>query len=424
MTVSFFYLQAPEPGPHPATLADELLRVAIALNEGNTPEQLIDILFDTLGDFVPIDRIGLAMLGPDDVLESRYVRSRGPVFLRSGARAPIHGSSLEPIVRERKLRIIADLEAYAAEHPSSWSTQLILKEGMRSSLTLPLIVRDRPLGILFLSSTRPDAYRAEHANFIRAIALTVAAALERGLFVGELRRANEDLRELDQLKTNFLSNLSHELRTPLSEVLSYAYALDDEVAGAMGPDQHQYLHRILAGAKRLESLLTELFDYTALESGAFTLERVPVDLGPLALEVAEECRPAIEASGLELTVETAPSSVNLEGDPPRLAQVLRILLSNARKFTPAPGRVTLRTGAEEGRGWVEVEDTGIGIPEDQQPRIFQRFFQVEGDAGRSYGGTGLGLALAKAIAEAHGGTLTFRSRPGEGSVFRLSLSRT
>lgn len=422
MPVSYYYLEPPEISARPATQQDELVRVATALLEGTSPEQLSDVLFETLGILLPVDRIGLAMLGPDDLLTSRYVRSKRPILLGKGASSPIAGSTLEPIIRERKIRIINDLEAYLVEHPHSETTPTILKEGMRASLTLPLIVGDRPIGVLFLSSTQPYAFKKEDVGLIRALALALSLGIERSAMVAELSRANEDLRTLDQLKNNFLSNLSHELRTPLSQVLGYSYALEDEVAGTLAPDQHRYLRLIISGAKRLQELLSDLFDYTALESGIFALNRVPVDLVALAREVSTEMRPTMSEAGLSLEVATGPEVLCVEGDPPRLAQILRMLLTNACKFTPAPGTVTVRWGEALPKVWVEVQDTGIGIPPEQQARVFQKFFQIEAGPNRAYGGAGLGLALAKALAEAHGGTLTLRSEPGKGSVFRLSLT--
>lgn len=422
MPVSYYYLEPPA-AARPMTQQDELLHVVIGLNAGRTAEQLIDMLFDTLGSLIPLDRISLAMLGPDDVLEARRTRSRYPIFWGEGARAPIAGTSLEPIIREHKIRIIDDLAAYMAEHPASRTTPLLLREGMRSSLTLPLIVRDRPIGLLFLTSTRPRSYRKEHVEFSRGIAHALAVAIERSSIMEELRRANEDLRALDQLKNNFLSNLSHELRTPLSEVLSYAFALEDEVAGSLAPEQHRYLQTIITGAERLEELLSDLFDYTALEAGVFPLERVPVDLEALACEVVEEARPALEAEGLRLALDRAQVPLIVEGDPPRLAQIVRALVSNACKFTPGTGTVTVRVGAEADQAWIEVQDTGIGIAAGDQPKVFQKFTQLDSGSGRRYRGAGLGLALSKALAEAHGGTLTLKSEVGKGSVFRLSLPR-
>ncbi|HEY9855044.1 MAG TPA: HAMP domain-containing sensor histidine kinase [Stenomitos sp.] len=400
------------------------MRVATALNEGNTPEQLIDILFETLGTLIPIDRIGLAMLGPEGMLVSRYVRSKPPILLGKGAAGCIVGSSLEPILRERKIRIIDDLEAYMVEHPHSTTTPLLIQEGMRSSLTLPLLVEDRPIGVLFFTSTRTYAYHQEHVGFLRGLAGALAVAIERSAMVAELRHANQELRTVDQLKTNFLSNLSHELRTPLSQVLSYSYALDDEVAGSLAPDQHAYLKQIISGAECLQDLLSNLFDFTALEAGVFSLERVPVDFKALVSEVAEDLRPSVEKKGLTLHVDLGEDAIGLEGDPPRLAQILRILLHNACKFTPPPGDVTVKVGRCQGQVWAEVADTGIGIAPEQQPHIFQKFFQVEGGPARPYGGAGLGLALAKALAEAHGGTITLQSELGKGSVFRLTLPQT
>lgn len=424
MAVSYYYLEPPGTSARPATPQDELVRVAIALNEGTSPDHLIDILFDTLGALIPLDRISLAMLEPDGLLVSRHVRSKCPIVLGEAASGCIAGTSLEPIVRARKIRIIDDLEAYLADHPRSLTTPLLLQEGMRSSLTLPLVLRERPIGILFLTSTRPHAYQQEHVGFIQGLAVALAVAIERSDMVAQMRRANEDLRALDQLKTNFLSNLSHELRTPLSQVLSYSFALEDEVAGTLGPEQHTYLRMIISGAERLEDLLSDLFDFTALEAGVFALERVPVDLNGLVREVAEEMRPRLAEAGLSLRVQVPVEPQEVKGDPPRLAQILRILLSNACKFTPPAGTVTVRAGRDPEHAYFEVEDTGIGIAPEQQPRIFQKFFQVEGGPGRVYGGAGLGLALAKALAEAHGGIITLHSEPEQGSVFRLTLPRT
>ncbi|MBO9539912.1 HAMP domain-containing histidine kinase [bacterium] len=422
MGVSYYYLDPVDAVPGEAKSHEaELLRVAIALNEGGTPEQVVDILFETLDSLVPFDRIGLAVLDDNGVLHSRHVRSKRPILWGPGERGVLSGSSLAPILQERKLRIINDLEAYAREHPASYSTTLLVQEGMRASLTLPLSSRRRPIGVLFFTSTQPHAYTAEQVPFLSGLAIALGLALERSEILAELQAANARLKSLDELKTNFLSNLSHELRTPLSQVLGFSYALEDETQGALSPTQHETLAQIIAGAERLSGLLHDLFDFTALQSGLLSLEKVPIDLDELLTELVAEASPAITEAGLTLSLDLEGHDLALEGDPPRLAQVFQALLDNARKFTPSPGRIEVVAGRSDAQVWVEVRDTGIGIAPEAQAQIFEKFSPLDSGPARRYPGAGLGLPLSRAIVEAHGGTITLKSELGKGTTFRVTL---
>jgi signal transduction histidine kinase len=253
------------------------------------------------------------------------------------------------------------------------------------------------------------------------LAAAIGVALERADLFASLRRANDELKTLDALKTDFLSNLSHELRTPLSRILGNAYALAEGDAGALSGDQRRLATEIIAGAERLGGLLEDLFDYTAFEAGRLQLDRVPVDLGAIAAEVAEGFRPEIEGAGLRLAVAIAGPAVLVEGNAPMLARAIGALVDNARKFTPAPGTVTVEVGRQASEGWVEVRDTGIGVAPALQAHLFEKFFQADSGATREHGGAGLGLALVRAIVLAHGGHVWFETGPSQGSRFRLLL---
>lgn len=419
--ISYYFL-TPELEPLPAeSLEGALLRVALAINQGSSVREVVELVFATVGAWVPCDRIGVALLDPEGWLVSKVVRSHYPIILGEGSRGRLAGSTLEPIIRHQRIRVINDLEAYAREHPRSVTTAQLVSEGMRSSLTVPLIAKRKAIGVMFFTSLTAGAYDDTHIAFLRALATSVAIALERADMTEALAGALKELQTLDQLKTNFLSNLSHELRTPLSIVLSYLQTLDEEVAGALSPPQHQLLGEAISAADHLNALLGDLFDFTELESGVLHLDRVPLDLTPLLHEVAEERRPALSDAGLALSVELPDRPLGVEVDPPRLAKAVRILLDNAGKFTPPPGTVTLRAGRGRQGAWVEVQDTGIGIPAEFQRRIFDKFVQLESGASRTYSGSGLGLALARAIVDAHDGRITVRSAPGEGATFRITL---
>jgi signal transduction histidine kinase len=419
---NFYYLDALDrlPGDH-VKPEKELLRVAEALNRGSTAEELTDKLFETLTPLVPFDRIGLATVTSSGVLTSQHVRSRYAILWGKGAVARFTGSSLEPIITERKIRIINDLEVYAREHPHSETTPKMLAEGMRSSLTLPVSIGKGPVGVVFFSSIHPNVYRPKHVDFLRMLAAAIGIALERTQLMESLRQANDELRTLEQLKTNFLSNLSHELRTPLSRVLGNAYALAEGDAGELKTDQRRMTSEIIAGAEHLKGLLQDLFDYTALESGPMRLDRVPIDLGALAAEVAAGFRPGIEGAGLCLEAAIAERPIIVEGNGPMLARAIGALLDNARKFTPAPGTVTVEVGQQADDAWLEVRDTGIGVAPELQSHLFEKFFQVDSGAAREFGGSGLSLALARAIVLAHGGHILFESHMAKGSRFRLVL---
>lgn len=419
--ISYYYL-SPAHGRTPAEIQEGgILRVALAINEGLSTREVVQQIFKTVGERLPCDRIGVALLDAEGWLVSKVVVSRYPIILGEGSRGRLRGSSLEPIVQRQQIRVINDLEAYARDHPRSATTAQLVAEGMRSSLTLPLISKQQAIGVMFFTSVQRGAYGGEHIAFLRTLATTVAIALERATMTEALRQALDALSTLDQLKTNFLSNLSHELRTPLSIVLSYLQTLDDEVVGALSRPQHELLSEAISAADRLNALLNDLFDFTELVAGSLSLQCLELDLVGLLREVTEDARPAVTAAGLELSVELPTEPLPVTGDPPRLARAIQALITNAVTFTPPPGRVTVSAGGNRQGRWLDVKDTGIGIPIEHQRRIFEKFYQVEGNSDRSYGGSGLGLALCRAIVEAHGGSVSVRSAPGKGSTFRITL---
>lgn len=421
MPQTIHYLTPVDPAEAAPTVQTGLLRVAVALNEGASVPQIVDLLFDSLRGLVPYQRIGFALMEPDGMLVCAHARSDREILWGVGARAPLAGSSLEALVTQRLIRIIDDLEAYARTHPESRTTRYILAEGMRSNLTLPVFSKGGVVGILFFSSTHRRAYGPEHVDFLRACAAVVGSAFERTALADDLRAAHEALKELDRLKALILSNVSHELRTPLHQILTYAFSLEDELAGPLTARQHEFLLQIVAGSQRLADLVEQLLDLAALQGGVLELEDVPTDIGAIARELLGEMRSAFDAAGVELRDELPLWALEVNGDPRRIAQALRSLLDNARKFTRPGGAVAVRGGREDETVWLEVADTGIGVPYAAQDKVCQPFFQVESSLTRPFGGAGLGLPLAKAIALAHGGNLSFQSTPGAGSTFRLTF---
>jgi signal transduction histidine kinase len=251
-----------------------------------------------------------------------------------------------------------------------------------------------------------------------AVAQEAQAEAERAR--RRLTDQNKRLRELDRLKDEFLSLVSHELRTPLTSIRGYLELVLDEEAGELNPEQQRFLRAVERNSGRLLRLVGDLLFVAQADAGRLTLEQAKFDVSALAADCVEAARPVADQKSIVLELATTPVPA-LVGDRGRLAQVLDNLVSNSLKFTPEGGRVEVRTGASNGRVVLEVEDSGIGIPAAEQPRLFERFFRAESATEQAIPGTGLGLAIVKAIVEAHGGDITVESRPHEGTTFRIEL---
>lgn len=229
-------------------------------------------------------------------------------------------------------------------------------------------------------------------------------------------------REIDEMKNNFVSLVSHELRTPLTSILGFSSYM---LTGKMGPlteVQQTAVESMYRQAKRLRAIISDFLDLSRMESGGIRVRSDVVPLADVALRVIEEMRPQAEEKQVSLSMspDTDPS-VRAIGDEERISQVFTNLLANAIKFTPPGGRVEVSIRSRDGAAEASVRDTGVGIPESELPRIFDRFYQVERAVTRKTGGTGLGLAIVKNIVEAHGGSVSVVSTVGQGSTFTFRL---
>ncbi len=233
----------------------------------------------------------------------------------------------------------------------------------------------------------------------------------------------ETLRELDRLKGNFINAASHELRTPLTSIMGYAEFLEDQVGGALTRDQQGFVSQIQEGAKRLQRIVDDMLDFARMEAGSFKLVLREADLGLLIHEELTFLQPLLQEARLTLHAELPDERLAVPMDPSRIGQVLRNLLGNAIKFTPAGGQVSITMHAGPDEVHVAISDTGIGISDQHVEMLFQKFFQVDASITREHGGAGLGLSIAKALIEAHGGKLGVESRIESGSTFWFTLPR-
>jgi signal transduction histidine kinase len=276
--------------------------------------------------------------------------------------------------------------------------------------------------------TRVTNPRARLALIIAAAAAALLIALliwqfEMQRRAGRIDRDNaEQARELMRLRDEFVATVSHELRTPLTSIMGYLELISDDSFAARTPEQESFLGVVQRNAERLMRLVSDLLLVAEAKERALDLDVHDVDLERLVTECVEAAKPAADAKQIEITVDHG-APPRLKGDPLRLAQLMDNLVSNAIKFTPQGGRVSVKTSAENGSTLLEVTDSGSGISEADQLQLFNPFFRTQSATAQAIPGTGLGLTITKAIVAAHGGSIAVRSAVGRGTTFNVVLPR-
>jgi signal transduction histidine kinase len=347
-----------------------------------------------------------------------HIPTRDPVgqFTLPLARGFVGGRA----VIDRRTIQVADILAEGDEYPES-------RGGYRTALAVPLVHAGEAIGVIFIRRAEVRPFTDRQIELVNTFADQAVIAIENTrLFeevqarTRELAKTVEDLEIASQHKNQFVANMSHELRTPLAAILGYAELIQEGFYEPQGPKSLDALTRIRSNGKHLLGLINTVLDIAKIESGQFTL-----NMSEYAIQsVVETVRAATESLAqnkkLALKTEVAKSLPVGLGDEQRLTQVLLNLVGNAIKFTDT-GEVRVTAKAVNGHFNVSVTDTGPGIPEEHQTRIFEQFHQVDSSNTKAKGGTGLGLAIAKEIVEMHGGRIWVESTVGKGSTFQLEI---
>lgn len=299
---------------------------------------------------------------------------------------------------------------------------------VRSLLCMPLIAHERVVGTLAVDKDVPDGFTPDDERLLTIAAAQAAVAIENARLYQELKeraarleRAYAELQALDQLKDELVQNVSHELRTPLTFIKGYVELLRDGEMGRLNEQQRESLEIVADKTSAITRLVSDILFLQQIERESLQLS--DVDL----VEVARRALHSIESSaalgGIALELVTPSGLPLVRADYDRINQVFDNLVGNAIKFSPNGGQVTMHLQEAGDMVQVSVSDTGIGIPTEQQARIFERFYQVDGSATRKFGGAGLGLAIVKRIVESHGGRIWVNSQVGHGSTFSFTLPR-
>jgi signal transduction histidine kinase len=292
--------------------------------------------------------------------------------------------------------------------------------GFRSVLIIPLIGSERVLGAMVLQRRTIGDFPQETVQLMQALASQSVLAIQNAGLFHEMADKSEQLALASLHKSQFLANMSHELRTPLNAILGYAELLVDGIYGDLPSKPRGVIERIHNNGKHLLALINDVLDLAKIEAGQLTLTVEDYSMPEVVKSVVTATEPLATSKGLKFTAALQDDLPKAHGDARRVSQVLLNLVGNAIKFTDT-GEVEIRAGLDKGQFVLTVRDTGPGIADADQERIFAEFQQIDNSSTRKKGGTGLGLAISKRMVEMQGGTMSVDSVLGQGSTFRVVL---
>ena len=395
-----------------ADVLDAANRCARALSSSLQLNEAFDAFIREVRGLVPFDRIAI-ILSDEGAARVMAVAGAGAEdVLPPGSARPIHGSLLEEVLRTNRSVYRRDMN-----EPDYPEEEDFLALGLRCRLATPLLQGARAVGMLSLVRKEPDAFRTEEIELAGLLGRLVASAVQNIRAYEAERKTVEELRRLSALRADFVSLVSHELRTPMAAVIGSAQTLQQRWR-ELSPEQRESFLELIAGETgRLATLISDVLDTSRIEAGTFSFRFSDVDVGRLVRDSVATAQ--VGQDEVRLRAEVREPLPPVRGDSERLRQVLMNLLDNAIKYSPAEGEVEVRAYAEDGRVRVDVCDAGPGIAKEDQRLIFEKFGRVTGPGARP--GTGLGLFIARSIAEAHGGSLDVSSAPEQGATFTLEL---
>jgi signal transduction histidine kinase len=388
-------------------------RCARALGSSLDVEQAFGAFIRELRGLVPFDRTAIVLAEEGSAQVMATAGLGADTIFPPGTAAPVAGTVLEEVLRGQPVVRADILESQYREETA------LAELGLRAELAVPLLLGPRAIGMLAVVRSEPDSFTAEEVELVTLLGRLVATAVQNIRAYEAERSTVDELRRLSTLRADFVSLVSHELRSPMAAVIGAARTLQERWR-ELSPDQREsFLALIGDETSRLASLIADVLDTSRIEAGTFSYSFSDVDVGVLVRDVAAAAEIGQDEVGVEATVREPVPLVRGDGD--RLRQVITNLVENAVKYSPAGDRVRLNVYAQNGRVLVDVADSGPGIPLDQQRLIFEKFGRARTTGGSGKPGTGLGLFIARSIAEVHGGTLEVRSAPERGTTFTLAL---
>ena len=325
-------------------------------------------------------------------------------------------------MQKQKIIYGEDIATIYQERGEAWS-HMALEAGYRYVIAVPLLLQEQPIGVFILYDDKPHQVTNRDTFLLRTVSIQATMAIQNALLFAEVKDKNAALERVNHLKSQFLATVTHELRTPLHSIISYgALILEGFVEGELTTEQEEHIQFMVRRAEDLSHLVDDMLDLSKIEADRLEVKLEPLTLGPCLKEVVNQLKPLANNKGLHLTLDIPNEFPMVMADSHRIRQIVINLASNALKFTERGG-VTIQCMQLENYDVlrVSVHDSGIGISPAALGYIFEAFRQADGSTTRRFGGTGLGLTIARKLIELQGGEVAVESTLGQGSTFSFTL---
>jgi signal transduction histidine kinase len=409
----------PNPKSDLRSMAEQLARlieVSVTLNSTLNLDELLRFIIRTATEIINCESVSILL----------YDEKRGRLVFAAATGSdpkrlaetpvPLDKSLAGTIFRENKIISLSDVQN-DPRHYAMVSQHVDFK--VNNMLGVPMRIKDKPTGVIEALNKRDGDFDESDADILSVIASQAAVAIHNARLVKALQDAYNDLREADQLKTNFLALASHELRTPLGVIIGYATFLQEESPGELSDHAKQ----VLNAAMQMRGLVDAMTNLDMLRSPDMVMRRQVVPMQQILHAAYTEVKRLAEAKEQRVILDLPQSPIPVKCDPQKLTLVFVNVLDNAVRFTREGGTITVGARLQPGGevlSW--VTDSGKGIPEGELNKIFQEFYQIEPHTTRKFGGMGIGLSIAKGVVDAHGGKIWAESPGlGKGSTFKVIL---
>ncbi len=374
-------------------------------------EEALNILVDRIAEVMSVEIVSLMLMG----------ENTGELLIKFAK-----GLDKE-IIRNVKVKLGEGVSGWVAQTGESLLIKDINKDNRftkrngryntDSLLSVPLKVYDKVIGVINVNNKESgEIFNEEDLEILSRISELAAIAVANVRF-------REDAKELDTLRSEFIANVSHELRTPLAALKESVSLVLDEIAGSINDKQRKLLGLASHSIQRLNNLIDDLLDFSKTEAHLRQMKRTLFDITKTTKSAAETFLPLAEKKGLEIKTIFSDKRIEIWGDEGKLYEAITNLIDNAVKYNKPKGKIKIKLEDADNDVKVQIADTGVGIPEEDLSRLFNRFSRIESSLKGEVKGTGLGLSIVKDIAEMHGGKIEVDSRLGEGTTFSMTLPK-
>lgn len=413
-TTVFNMTQEKEAYAQKISILTRLTEISASLNSNLKLKPLLSIIMEAAAEIVDAEAASV-LLWDTKTNELRFASTTTDGQSLIGTSVPLEGSIAGTVLRENRV-VMVENAITDPRHYTKVDQDLAFQT--RSILGVPMHAKSKVIGVLEAINKRQLPWTLDDAHYLSTLAAQAAVAIESAQLVAALRQANEELSHLDKLKSDFIAIASHELRTPLGVILGYASFIQD----TEDPEVRAHASKVVSSAMQLRRIIEDLTNLRFMDQNPSELNFESITLGSFLNEIAQEAFALSEARRHRMLYTAPDDNVKVKVDRIRMGMAITNILNNAVRFTPDFGRIILNVEIKAHEVWISINDNGIGLAKDQLDKIFERFYQVEDHMTRTNGGMGIGLSIAKALVEAHGGRI-WATSPGlnQGTTFTLTL---